>query len=257
VSRTLIICYHAVSERWPTELAVTPSQLEWQIRTVIRRGYRPVTFAEAMTESSSENRVSITFDDAYLSVLELAAPVLRRFGVPGSVYAPTDWIDRGEPMHWPGIDEWMGGEYEPELIPMSWEQLRTLQAEGWEVGSHSVSHPHLTRLDDDRLAGELKTSKEACEAAMDRPCRTLAYPYGDVDDRVIEATLEAGYEAAGALSASPGASGHLSWPRVAIYRWDDRLRYLMKLSPTVDRLRRLPTGRVIDPIARRMRSAAD
>ena len=45
----------------------------------------------------------VTFDDAYLSVLERAYPVLASLGLPGVVFVPTDWPDRAPPMSWPGI----------------------------------------------------------------------------------------------------------------------------------------------------------
>jgi len=254
--RTLVLCYHAVSEDWRSELAVTPGQLTWQVAHILRRGYRPVTFIDAMTTPANGRRVAITFDDAYRSVFELALPVLRRLGAPATVYAPTDWIDRDEPMRWAGIDQWVGTADERELVPMSWEELRRVQDEGWEVGSHTCSHPHLTHLDDARLSVELSRSKDACEEALDRPCRSLAYPYGDEDDRVLAATVAAGYAAAGALPTVPSLSQTFRWPRVGIYRWDGRSRFVLKLSPTVAAARGLPLRRWIDPLAKRIRGGS-
>ena len=49
-------------------------------------------------------------------------------------------------MTWPGIDHWIGGPHETELVPMSWEELATLAAAGWEVGAHTRTHPHMTQL---------------------------------------------------------------------------------------------------------------
>lgn len=79
-------------------------------------------------------------------------------------------------MAWPSIDRWLGGPHESELAPMDWEQLDTLAAAGWEIGSHTVSHPKLSELGDDRLAEELGESKTACEEALEVPCTSVAYP---------------------------------------------------------------------------------
>ena len=44
-----MLCYHAVSDRWPADFAVTPAQLEYQLQHLLRRGYRGATFTAAVT----------------------------------------------------------------------------------------------------------------------------------------------------------------------------------------------------------------
>lgn len=253
MSDVLVLCYHAVSETWDSELAVTPAQLDAQLGELLDRGYRPTTFLEAATEPAAGKTLAVTFDDAYLSVLQLALPVLRARGVPGCVYAPTDWIGRDEPMRWEGIDRWIGTPDENELLPMTWDQLGELRDAGWEIGSHTRSHPFLTQLDDDALGAELAESRAECEARLGA-CPTIAYPYGDVDERVVAATAAAGYTAAGALPQEPHGDERLRWPRVGVYRWDDGRRFRLKASPAVRRLRRLPVRRALDPVGRLLRS---
>lgn len=254
MDQVLVLCYHAISESWDSELAVTPAQLETQVGTLLKRGYRPATFRDAVIAPPAGRTLAVTFDDAYRSVYELARPVLGRLGVPGSVYAPTDWIGSTQPMSWPGIDSWLGTADEAELLPMSWGELRELDEEGWEVGSHTCSHPRLTELDDDQLTAELERSRAACTEGLGRPCETIAYPYGDVDERVVAAAAAAGYRAAGALPHAPHAPAALRWPRVGVYRWDGRGRFRLKASPLVRRLRGLPLRSLLDPIGRLTRS---
>jgi peptidoglycan/xylan/chitin deacetylase (PgdA/CDA1 family) len=237
VSDVLVLCYHAVSERWSSELAVQPERLRDQLRSLVRRGYRGVTFTEAVQSPGTEKTLAVTFDDAYRSVLELGLPVLEELGLPGSVYAPTAFIGRDEPMSWPGIEEWSRGPDRGELVPLSWEQLRGLSAAGWEVGSHSRSHPRLTRLEDDELERELRESREDCERELGRPCTSIAYPFGDVDERVVQATEHAGYRAGGALPARFHAQRALEWPRVGVWHDDRRWRFRLKVSPLVRRVR--------------------
>jgi peptidoglycan/xylan/chitin deacetylase (PgdA/CDA1 family) len=253
MSEVLVLCYHAVSESWDSELAVTPDDLERQVATLLRRGYEPARFLDAVLEPPAKRTLAITFDDAYRSVHRLAAPVLERLGAVASVYAPTDWIGRELPMRWDGIEEWLGGPHEPELTPMSWAELGELAERGWEVGSHTCAHPRLTALDDARLAAELEGSRAACAEGLGRPCETIAYPYGDVDERVVAATRAAGYRAAGALPHAPHAPEALRWPRVGIYRWDGPSRYRLKVSPAVRRLRSLPVRAALDPLGRMVR----
>nr|MDP8943903.1 polysaccharide deacetylase family protein [Actinomycetota bacterium] len=170
----LVLCYHAVSDRWPAALAVTPQALEAQLEQLLRRGYRGATFHDALHAPPARKTVAVTFDDAYRSVGELAFPILNRLGLPATVFVPTDFPDTGRPMAWPGIDDWLGGPHEQELAALSWADLEWLAGAGWEIGSHTCSHPRLTQLDRPALDRELRASRAACEARLGRPCQTVA-----------------------------------------------------------------------------------
>ena len=178
----------------------------------------------------------MTFDDAYRSVAELAEPILSDLGLPGTVFAPTALIGAEGPMEWPGIDGWLGGLDEAELTPMGWDELSALSERGWEVGSHTRTHPWLTQIDDTALSEELEASRRECEAHLGR-CETLAYPYGDHDQRVVEAARRAGYSLACTLPRSLKGGSPLRWPRVGIYQGDDERRFRLKVSPAIRWLR--------------------
>jgi peptidoglycan/xylan/chitin deacetylase (PgdA/CDA1 family) len=230
---TLILCYHAISDRWPAALAITLAQLRGQLEWLLARGYRGVTFSEAVTSQRSWPAVAITFDDAFSSVLDQAFPVMASLGLPGTVFVVTDFGNSGRPLEWPGIDHWAASEHRAELRGMTWPQLRSLEQVGWEVGSHSLTHPHLTKLGDDALAHELRESRAACERALGHPVASIAYPYGDVDARVVRAAAAAGYSTGASLPAQMGARAALDWPRVGIYRPDSLSRFRLKASPRV------------------------
>ncbi|HEX8742087.1 MAG TPA: polysaccharide deacetylase family protein [Thermoleophilaceae bacterium] len=238
MSDLLVLCYHAVSPDWPAALSTTPATFEQHVALLSRRGYRGLPAREALAAPGGGRVVAITFDDAYRSVLELAKPILDRHGMRASVYVPTDWAGREEPMRWPGIDQWLGGPHERELTCMTWDQLGSLERDGWEVGSHTRSHPRLSRVEDDgALRDELEGSRRACEAALGRPCESIAYPYGDHDERVVEAAGRAGYRWGLTLPARIHAARDLAWPRVGIYRVDDGRRFRLKVSPAMRALR--------------------
>jgi peptidoglycan/xylan/chitin deacetylase (PgdA/CDA1 family) len=246
----LVLCYHAVSERWPADLSITPENLTAQLDLLASRGYRGVTFTEAVSGSPQGKTVAVTFDDAYRSVLELGEPILTRLGWPATVFAPTDFAGTERPMSWPGIDHWAHGEFEPELVPMSWEELGDLAGRGWEIGSHTCSHPHLTELDEAALDDELRRSKAVCEEKLGRPCDSIAYPYGDHDLRVAAAAGHAGYRTAGTLPSRMDARDPLRWPRVGIYYGDDLRRFKTKVSPLVRGLRASRAWEAADRIRR-------
>jgi peptidoglycan/xylan/chitin deacetylase (PgdA/CDA1 family) len=226
----LVLCYHGVSDGWPSPGAVSLDSLEHQLDYLLRRGYRPARFTEAVLDPSAPQTVALTFDDAYLSVFERAFPVLESLGVPATVFVPTSWL-AGRPMGWQGVDRWLGTQHERELSPMSWSDVEVLVEAGWEVGSHTCSHLHLTAVDDATLAAELEESKAECEKRLGRPCTSVAYPYGDVDGRVVRAAGRAGSRAGAGLPGRVGAQRPLEWPRVGVYASDGPDRFRVKTSP--------------------------
>jgi peptidoglycan/xylan/chitin deacetylase (PgdA/CDA1 family) len=189
---------------------------------------------EALAGDVGRSTAILTFDDAYRSVLELAKPILDSHGMRASVYVPTDWAGRAEPMTWPGIDQWLGGPHEHELTCMSWDELAELEDAGWEVGSHTRSHPRLPELEDDgALAEELEGSRQACEDGLGRPCESIAYPYGAHDERVVAAAGRAGYRYGLTLPGRLHAPRDLAWPRIGIYHVDRGRRFRLKVSPAM------------------------
>ena len=253
MSDSIVLCYHAVSETWPAPLSVTPGGLQSQLELLVRRGYGPATFSEVASGRHDRPVVAVTFDDAFASVLTLAAPILDRVGLIGTLFVPTDFPDRPAPLSWPGIDQWVGGTFESELSALSWEQIANLQASGWEIGSHTRSHPHLTKLGDAELDAELAESKASCERRLGRECPSIAYPYGDYDERVVLATGRAGYRFACTLPDRIHPARPLAWPRIGVYHRDDERRYRLKVSPAVRRLRGLSAWTRVDGLRRRPR----
>lgn len=233
----LVLCYHAVSERWEDALAVTPERLSAQLAELLGRGYVATTFTRAVLDPPAPRTLAVTFDDACVSVVRRAKPALDALGVPATVFAPSGWVGELAPMRWPGIEHHGDGPHAHELACLDWDQLRRLGDDGWEIGSHTVSHPRLSAIDDAELARELAASRATLEAGLQRSVLSVAYPYGDVDVRVMARTRDAGYLAAAGLPARPGDDDAWCWPRVGVYRRDDRWRFRTKVAPSVRTLR--------------------
>ena len=232
----LVLCYHAVSPTWESDLSVAPDALERQIEHLLRRGWRPATFSEAIVGPRDRRAFAVTFDDAFATVRTYAAPVLRQFGVPATLFVPTSFIEGEGILAWKGIKGWQNTPEAGELRAMTWEQVGELAEYGWEIGSHTHSHPHLTELSDGEVREELAVSRDELTRRMGRPCDTIAYPYGDVDDRVEEFTRQAGYRTAAAL---PGSFTHLNahrYARLGLYHNDSPMRFWLKVARGIRRL---------------------
>lgn len=117
-----------------------------------------------LSQQDGVGQVSFTFDDGYLSTLTQAAPALNAYGMSGTVYTTTGFV--GQP------------EY------MSWEQNRQLRdTYGWEIGSHSVSHPLSTEVTPAQMEAEARDSKAAFNANGFTPT-AYATPFGDYNGAV-------------------------------------------------------------------------
>lgn len=234
----LILCYHLVDPKCTDEMSVPPQRLRAQVGALLGRGYRPRTWTEAVGAEHREvgKRVlAVTFDDAFAGTYRYAAPVLAELGVPATVFAPSALVSAGRPLSWPGLER--HALTDAQRLPATWDQLRDLASEGWEVGSHSRTHPRLDRLADVDLAEELYGSRAECEDQLQRKCRSLAYPFGEAGARVRRVAGEAGYETAALLGCQPTGPAKgaglraLGLTRVGVYHGDTPLRLRLKTSP--------------------------
>jgi peptidoglycan/xylan/chitin deacetylase (PgdA/CDA1 family) len=232
----VVLCYHAVTPDWDSVMAVTPERFDQHLRRLLRLGYRPDTFTRALLTPAHERAFVVTFDDAFASVREHALPILQRLGIPATLYVPTGWIgDAPGRARWGEMERWDGPAGGEHLDLMTWDEISELADAGWEIGSHSVTHPRLTRLDDAALEEELRRSRTDLQERVGQQCLSIAYPYGDVDDRVVAAAQRTGYRTGGALDRMRTIrprrpSTPLRWRRLGVYLVDDSPRFEAKLG---------------------------
>jgi len=232
VSRPLVLCYHGVSDRWQDPLGMPPRSLEAQVRWILRRRYRPATAEEVALGRG--RTMHVTFDDAFRNVRG-AVPMLRRMGVPMTVFACTAYAVDGRPLDVPELRLAVAAEPQ-EMRTLTFPELAELQAQGVEVGSHSCTHPHLTQLTDRELRREVWESRECVRDHLGAHCRFFAYPYGEHDERVRAAVAAAGYAAAFALPGDPRSGDRFQIPRVGLWRKDGLLAATLKTTALGKRL---------------------
>jgi peptidoglycan/xylan/chitin deacetylase (PgdA/CDA1 family) len=167
-------------------------------------------------------RIRASFDDAFRSSASVFA-ALERMGVPVQIFVCSGYAGDGAPLTIPEL----AGDDPEQLATMRWDELRAYAERGVSIGSHGVAHAHLTRLSDDELRRELTESKQQIEDELRRPCRDLAYPYGEHDERVRAATRAAGYERAFGLRER--TRDPFALRRVDLYRRQTPVRALLRL----------------------------
>jgi peptidoglycan/xylan/chitin deacetylase (PgdA/CDA1 family) len=198
------------------------------------RGYVGLTLSELVSGHAAgtlpPRALAITFDDGYRSALD-AKRILDRHGFPATVFVVTDFVDSGRRLTWPGIAQWHDGPYGDELESLRWDDLEQLAASGWEVGSHTRTHPYAPRLSPDELEDEIAGSRELLRRRLGR-ADTFAYPYGATTPDAQRVVESSGYTAA---CIGPTGDRDLDDPfaiaRVGLYGRDTGLRLRAKLSP--------------------------
>ncbi len=224
--RALVLCYHAITDSWQHQLAVPPAVFEQQLRNLLRLGFHPAGIDVAA--SGRGKLLHVTFDDAFTSVLR-ALPALERLRVPATVFVCPGYAEDGRALDLVELAD-VATAHSSELATMSWDDIRSVAARGVEIGSHTISHPHLTQLSDAELEQELVGSRERLEDMLRRPCRFLAYPYAEHDERVRAGAKRAGYAGAFVLDRRP-ATDRYTLPRLAMLAKDRTLRLALKTSP--------------------------
>ncbi|GAA0219358.1 glycosyltransferase [Cryptosporangium japonicum] len=196
-----VLAYHAVDDVTDPRLrqySVTPDQFEQQLDALGSAGFAFIGPQDLLRkldgEPVPERSVLVSFDDGYVSNYDHAAPVLEKHGIPAILFAVT-----GELGRWNAWDTASGAT---RLPLMTARQLTELTDLGWEIGTHTRAHAHLSLLRPAALAGELvRPRDDLASLGLPRP-RLLAYPYGEHNLRVRRAAARAGYAAAFALSGA-------------------------------------------------------
>ena len=230
----LLLCFHSVDDTWSDPgLAVPVSQFASVVSSLERAGFRGATFRQLAAAPPGKRLVAITFDDGFVSVAESAAPILEAVGWPGTVFVPTSTLG-DDTMPW--LDPSIKLRYPTATRQLTPGHLQDLAARGWEVGSHSHTHPLLSRLGDADLREELTVSRDVLRSIVGT-CDSISYPWGEVDARVVEASRRAGYVAGSGLSGQFTWSDPMRVPRVAVSAVDGSLRLALKISGGHWRLR--------------------
>jgi glycosyltransferase involved in cell wall biosynthesis/peptidoglycan/xylan/chitin deacetylase (PgdA/CDA1 family)/SAM-dependent methyltransferase len=210
-----VLAYHRVADDGPAALSpwrVTPQAFEAQMRLLRRHGYYTVT-PEQMLQHMHRRAplpgrpVLITFDDAYQDFADAAWPVLQACGFGATVFAVVDRV--GDAARW-------DADAGPPARLMDSQTIVALSGQGVSFGSHLASHAPAPTLSSRALLDEVVRSKAQLEAWTGGPVRTIAAPYGAVDERyhrtIAVADLSLGFTSdpgTANLWAAPGRTPRL------------------------------------------------
>lgn len=178
-----ILTYHSLDDSG-SPISIHPEAFVQHVEWLASGAVTVVPLEDLSAVPDEQDAVAVTFDDGFCNFTEHAWPLLRDAGLPVTLFVATLCVG--------GTNAW-GGVEEPGIptLPLcDWSQLRAMVAEGLVLGSHSRTHPRLSNVSDGRLADELAGASSDLELRTGVRPRTLCYPYGDLDERVVEAARE-------------------------------------------------------------------
>jgi peptidoglycan/xylan/chitin deacetylase (PgdA/CDA1 family) len=161
--------------------------------------------------------LSVTFDDGWLTTYTKALPMLQKYGIPTTQYI-------------------LSGVLKNPLY-MSEGQIRSMQQAGHEVGSHTVSHPDLTALDDQDLQRELTVSRTELQKRFG-VIRDFASPLGAYDDRTLAAIGKL-YRSQRNTAGDPGFVDDKDVNLASNFNPLDIMAYTVRATTTKEDLQRL------------------
>lgn len=175
-----ILTYHSIDES-QSAISVSPDAFRRHVAWFASGAVRVVPLDELMTLPPGEDAVSITFDDGFANMADIAAPLLARHRLPATVFVVTEHVG--------GANAWRGACATdiPTLPLMDWPALGRLAEMGIAVGAHSRTHPVLTDVPVAALEDEVAGSADRIERELGVRPTAFAYPYGLVNDTVARA----------------------------------------------------------------------
>jgi peptidoglycan/xylan/chitin deacetylase (PgdA/CDA1 family) len=168
-------------------LSLSVPSFKIQMQYLKNNNYQTLTLNQ-MLDTPLNKTVALTFDDGYIDIIQNAYPIMRQYGFHGTVFAITGMIGL------PGY--------------MDWNDLKTLQAAGWEIDSHTVNHLDLTTISAANANYQITQSKKDIEQELGTKVNFFCYPSGKYNNETVNLVKAAGY--IGATTTNYGTNNSVS-----------------------------------------------
>jgi peptidoglycan/xylan/chitin deacetylase (PgdA/CDA1 family) len=204
-STMVIAAFHRVNDRLATDgLTCSSAKFEAFCR-FFRKHARVVALSEQVAGcrqgKDMSGTVSITLDDGYLDNFENAARILRSLQLPATFFITTGFIGSRVIAPWDAHLQQQPGW-------MTWDHVRSLVSQGFEIGSHTHTHIDMARVDRETIRGELEVSKQRIQQELGSSVQLFAYPFGGpehISDDARALVLDAGFSCC--VSSYGGVNG--------------------------------------------------
>lgn len=214
--RLVILYYHGIP-------SADRANFARQLQAIERGAQVWPAFHHGSLPAGKQN-VAITFDDAYVSVAENALPELAARGFHSTIFVPVGSL--GSRPTWPMEEDSLdAGE-----TVMAAEQIARLPSSLVTLGSHTNTHPRLSRIDPCDAQEEIEGSRAKLQTLTTQDVRLFAFPYGDHDSSIVELCRVAGYDYVFTTTPQPvdTTSSDVVRGRVRVDPFDGPLEFFLK-----------------------------
>jgi peptidoglycan/xylan/chitin deacetylase (PgdA/CDA1 family) len=190
---TPVLTYHKLGPR-PNGVRIKGLYLSeklfaQQLAELHAEGFTTPPLTEAFpVRSTAQRHIALTFDDGYANVMRYGLRPLAEHGFRALQFLVVGCIGKN--------NRWDAGSGEAQEQLMDAAQVREWLAAGHEIGSHTLTHPFLTRLTRSQAREEISASKKILEDQFGHPIKYFCYPYGDWNNEICNLVIAAGYKAA-------------------------------------------------------------
>jgi peptidoglycan/xylan/chitin deacetylase (PgdA/CDA1 family) len=193
-SAMVVLLFHRVTDEIPEDGLTVGTAHFRRICAMLRRSFRVVPLAEICRQCRSgkplpPRTVAITFDDCYRDNL-FAARILAEYGLPACFFVPALLVGTDHVFEW--------DRHLKRLTNLTWDEVREIAELGFDIGSHTLTHPNLAAIPREHARREIVDSRKLIEDHIGRPVRWFAYPFGARDrfrPDLLPFVEEGGYEA--------------------------------------------------------------
>lgn len=226
-----ILMYHMIKDpikgKKFNKLRVSPKKFEEQIKYLKEKGFNFITMKEI--NSAPYKSVAITFDDGYEDNFSNAFPILKKYNAKATIYLVVDRHNR----EWSSLKKSKNNSGElKEESKLTDEQIKEMLKSGLiEIGSHTLTHPNLLKLNKEEYKKEIFESKKIIEKTFNIKCYSFCYPFGLFKKEDVELVKEAGY--INATTTNKGISTKKEpflLKRIAVSGKDNMLAFKLKIK---------------------------
>ena len=178
-----ILTYHSIDDSGSV-VSMSPADFEDQMSCLANQGIRGISLREAVSYHDRTgfwpgSSVVLTFDDGFANFYDAGLPLLLRYGFNATVFVVTGYM--GEFNVWERPPAGLG-----RRRILSWPQAAELASLGFEIGSHTHTHPDLARLTTGEAEREIVYSREQIGDRLAGQVESFAYPYGSLGSSASE-----------------------------------------------------------------------
>lgn len=190
--KEIVLCYHGV-------LLTQKGLFRRQVMVLDHKSNMSNTHPETCNATvTGKARILITFDDAFANLLDNALPILEEFHIPAIIFVVADNL--GCRPCWRMPD----GHPDVNEMTMTADQLTKISNNPLlRIGSHTLTHPDLTKISREQLKLELADSKAKLEKLVRYPIEDLALPHGSYNNEVLSMAEAVGYKRIYSLDPKP------------------------------------------------------